>query len=404
MKYPNRIVVRWTLRGAMAMAACMTPCMVWAQAPAEPPPLTAPTVMLMPTLQEGTPQQVSVSVKVVEFQATKGVETGFSAYFARRNKTRPWGRVSSGNGAITTADLSFPMDAEAAITVFLDKIRMSEGDLEFVLQALANENKAFILSQPKQLVRVRSAMPSVIKTVQENPYEQPVVVGQTIIGTTAFRNTGVTLEVFAPDVIDDDLDWNTTEDTYVRLVLRASVNELGENLIIAVDDRIIGADQISAPSFVSRSIETEVWVRNGQVLILGGLYRNRKIKQGETVPWLAQAEDLAVGVAERLIPGNLIGSPLTSTIGARASEEQRRELVFFIKAEIWRPSFTVADEMGFDDDEKEEEKEGKRPTDVIGEVIEGVGQIPKGIAEGIAGDARPGPTKVEQDLSGEGLR
>src|SRR5690606_9468618 len=118
-----------------------------------------------------------------------------------------------------------------------------------------------------------STTPSIIKTVQENPYEKPAVVGQTIIGTTAFRNTGVTLEVFAPNVIDDDMNWNTTEDTYIRLRLRASVNEVGENIIIAVDDRISGADQIGAASFVSRSIDTEVCVRSEQALILGSLYR-----------------------------------------------------------------------------------------------------------------------------------
>jgi hypothetical protein len=43
----------------------------------------------------GTPQQVNVSVKIVEFQARKGVESGLSMFYARRNEIRPYGRVAT---------------------------------------------------------------------------------------------------------------------------------------------------------------------------------------------------------------------------------------------------------------------------------------------------------------------
>lgn len=363
-----------------------------------PPPAVqyVPPAADAPPVQIGAPQQVNVTVKVVEFQATKGVETGLSAFYARRNEPKTYGRVSDGEGAISTADLTFPLDTEGAITVFLDRIRMSDGDLEFVLQGLVNENRAYIHSRPKAMVPVRSGLPTVIETVEENPYENPTVVGTTVVGTTDFRKTGVMLQVGVPDIIDDDGDWLTQEDTYIQLAIFAEVKELGEDIVVAVDERFANADNVVAPTFVSRSMNTNVWVRHGQVLVLGGLFRNRKIKTLDTVPGLTKAEDLAVGVAERLVPGNFIGSPVSSTFGNRQTEEQRRELVFFITCEAWQPAFTVADESEFAEDEAPKEK--LKPTDVIGDVIGGIAGIPEGIAEGIAGQERE--KGVESELGG----
>ncbi|MBN2311459.1 MAG: hypothetical protein JXR94_20955 [Candidatus Hydrogenedentes bacterium] len=309
-----------------------------------------------------------------------------SAYFARRNEDRLYGRVTSGNGAITTADLTFPMQSEGAITVFLDRLRMSEGDLELVLQALVSESRAFILSRPKTMVMVEQPTPAVIKTVQNYPYSAPVVVGNTVVQPTAFRDTGVTLQVTVPELVDDDNDWSTTDDTYIKLDVMVDVLELGTDLIIALDDRLSGAEQISAPTFTSRKVKTTVWVRHGQVLILGGLYRNRKTKNLSTLPWVSQAENVAVGMAERVVPGNVLAAPISATVGNRSSATERRELVFFIKTETWRPAYTVADEHGFE--EFVEEKKGRiKPTDVISDVVEGIVEIPKGIAEGISGES-----------------
>ena len=360
-----------------------------------PPPALAYTPSATP-LQIGAPPQVNVTVKVVEFQATKGVETGLSAFYARRNEPKTYGRVSDGEGAISTADLTFPLDTEGAITVFLDRIRMSDGDLEFVLQGLVNENRAYILSRPKAMVMVRNAVPTAIETVEENPYENPTVVGTTVIGTTDFRKTGVMLQVGVPDIIDDDGDWSTTDDTYIQLAILAEVKELGEDIVVAVDESFAGANDVVAPTFVSRSMNTKVWVRNGQILVMGGLFRNRKIKTLDTIPGLTKAEDLAVGLAERVVPGNFIGSPVSSTFGNRQTEEQRRELVFFIKCDVWSQLFTVADDSEFAAEDAP--KERVKPTDVIGDVIGGIAGIPEGIAEGIAG--QESEKGVESELGG----
>ena len=49
------------------------------------------------------PEQVEVSIKIIEFQITKGLETGFSAYFAKLPRPAPFGRNETIGNANTTA-------------------------------------------------------------------------------------------------------------------------------------------------------------------------------------------------------------------------------------------------------------------------------------------------------------
>ena len=42
------------------------------------------------------PKQVNVAVKIIEFQTTNELETGFSAYFKNRMHPRPYGKVVAG--------------------------------------------------------------------------------------------------------------------------------------------------------------------------------------------------------------------------------------------------------------------------------------------------------------------
>lgn len=298
------------------------------------------------------PKQVVVSVKIIEFQATKGVETGFSAYFKRTVKHLPFGQVSS----VNTADLTFPTGTAAGLTVFLDKITFHEGALELVIQALVDENKAFILSKPRAMVMVGEARPTVIQTTQQIPYENTVVVGSTAVQVTAFEDTGVSLEIAVPEIADDDGDWNTRNDSYIRLDVKASVKEEGQRIVVALDDQLAGGgvfsdarNAITVPEFISRSINTHVWVGDGQVLILGGLYSNRETRSITTVPWLPKADELITGALDGAASGSFAASPLSATFGNRDTAKSRRELIFLIKSEIWRPSFTLSTEYGFRD-------------------------------------------------------
>lgn len=316
------------------------------------------------------PEAVIVSVKIIEFQTTKGVETGLSAYFSKVSRAQPFGEVSTSGSLVNTADITFPASTAAGITVFLDRISLNQGEIEIVLQALVDENRAFILSRPHAMVVVGETIPTIIKTAQQISYESTVVVGSTAVQVTNFEDTGVILTLTVPSVIDDDGDWNTRDDTYIQLDVEATVKEVGQSIVVTLNNQLAGGgdntlarNAITVPEFISRSIKTHVWVRDGQVLMLGGLYRNTESKSISTLPWLTQAEDVAVGFVENIVSGNFAASPLSATVGSRNTEKSRRELVFLIKSEIWRPAFTIPDTLGFE--ERLDAARRKPPADVI---------------------------------------
>jgi len=320
------------------------------------------------------PPQVNVSVKIIEFQTSKATGTGLSAYFQHRVEPRPYGIVSTGRGAITAASLAFPNTASGGITLFLDRLSTYYGDFEVDLQALVDQNRAFILSQPKVMVPVGSATPTVIKTTQDVSYENTVVVGATTTQTTAFRATGVTLTVSALQVVDDDGNPNTQNDVYIQLKLIAEINEEGERITVALDDKASSAtlftqasNAITVPEFISRSIDTTVWVRQDQVLILGGLYRNTKNKNIASLPWLTQGENILNTVAEWVSPlSETPEVPLTSALGNRETMEARRELVFLVKADLWRKAYTVTQSLEeYEESTEEATGEGETEEDVV---------------------------------------
>ncbi len=347
------------------------------------------------------PEQVVVSVKIIEFQATKGIETGLSAFFSRLPRAQPFGQVDQNADGIGTVDLTFPTSTAAGITVFLDRISIGDAELEVVLQALVDENRAFILSRPHAMVMVGDRQPTIIRTNNKIPYESTRVVGSTTIQITEFQDTGVTLSLRAPEVIDDDGNWETEEDTFIRLDVYATVKEEGQRIVIALDDQLAtsgeefteGENAISVPEFISRSMQTHVWVRQGQVLMLGGLYRNSEAKSITSIPLLNQAEDAASKLVGGFLSNNLAGSPLSATFGNRDTEESRRELVFLIKAETWSPGFSITDDLGFI---QQEASKRRSPTDVILEVTQDIAGIFTGKKDEKSGDSDAVEPKEDQ--------
>ena len=251
------------------------------------------------------------------------------------------------------------------------------------------------------MVAVGAAVPTIIKTTEDVSYENTVVVGATTTQTTAFRPTGVTLTVSALQVVDDDGNPATQEDVYIQLKLTAEINEEGERITVAIDDKNPSgtvftqtSNAITAPEFISRSIDTTVWVRQDQVLILGGLYRNTKNKNVASLPWLTQGENILNNLVEWVSPMDETPEvPLTSTLGNRAVKESRRELVFLLKADLWRKAYTVTQsEELYEEEPAEGEAEGeeeiirpKEPTHLFEGIIDSLTGEGQGVGNSLGG-------------------
>jgi hypothetical protein len=213
------------------------------------------------------------------------------------------------------------------------------------------------------------------------------------------------LQVEALEVVDDDKNRKTKDDVYIKLRLTARVNEEGQRVTVALDDLLASSgsvinragNQITVPEFVSREVSTTVWVKSGQTLVLGGLFRSTTNKNLSTLPWLAQGDELLTSTVKRVLPIKMGENPMSSRLGSKRSIQGRRELVFVIKADIWEAWQTVPDASGF----RESETKDKRfsPSEVISNVIEGVTALPQGVVHGIAG--KPSKDDVTSNLGVE---
>lgn len=341
------------------------------------------------------PQEVKVSVKFIEFQSSKTGDMGLSAYFRRRSETA-WGKTTTPSG-ITTADVTFPKSNTLGINVFFDKLMGHYGDFELVLQGLVDQGRAFVLAKPQILVKVGAAAPSVIETTNAVPYEETKVVGYTPQQVTSFTDTGVKFTANVVAVQDDDGKPDTKENNFIQLKISAAVSEEGPRIPIGLDARLTSeaGNFLRVPQFYSRSIETTVWVREEQVLILGGLYFNRKSKDISTLPGLIQGEDYINATVQRFSPIKLPEIPLSSTLGKDKTDVQRRELVFALRADLWKPTQLVPKVEGIEGAPGGEEAEKKkvRPADVITGVLQGIGGLPENVVQEISGE------KKKEDVS-----
>ena len=197
------------------------------------------------------------------------------------------------------------------------------------------------------------------------------------------------------------VDFGINEDTFIQLKVNASVREEGQRIVVALSDQAASSgpftstsNAIQVPEFISRKVDTTVWVRHGQVLLLGGLYRNTKNKSLTTLPWLTQGENLALGALNNMIPLVAVGaSPVSSVFGNRLDEEGRRELVFLIKAELWKDVYAIDTGLDFGE---EIDDTPKSITGVISEITE----IPQSLTElpsDIVGEITEGFTGEEEE-------
>lgn len=171
-------------------------------------------------------------------------------------------------------------------------------DLTGVVQALRQVTNARLLADPTVTVVDREA--ATIQIVTEIPYQQLTQTGQGgNIGTTAFREAGVTLNVMPRIANDGTLQLDVTP-TFSRLTGFTT----GDN---------------PAPIIDKREAKTTVRVVNGQTLVIGGLRQRGDNRDRRGIPCLSEAK--CVGWLFR----------------SREDKIRESELVVFITPEILLP-------------------------------------------------------------------
>ncbi len=167
--------------------------------------------------------------------------------------------------------------------------------LDLELSALQMEGRGEVLSNPRVITSNRSE--AVIEQGVEIPYQQATSSGATSV---SFKKAVLSLKV-VPQITPDDriiMDLNVTKDS-------------------------VGQVFNGVPSINSREVKTQVLVRDGDTVVLGGIYEQTRSKEVDSVPLLG---DLPI-----------IGALFRQT----RKVDDKAELLIFITPKIIRENMEV---------------------------------------------------------------
>ncbi len=188
-------------------------------------------------------------------------------------------------------------------------------DIDTILKAQQNIINAKLLANPRILVLDNES--AMIKIISEIPYQELTETGLgSSIGTTAFKEVGVELEV-TPHI---------TRDEMVRLELKPTFS-------VKVSDVTFKSGSLEYPQPVvdTREADTTLLIKNGQTVVLGGLRKKEVSQQINKIPLLSdlpligvlfkfEGEDTVTSELVVFITPRIIKQPVMSETEKRAFE------------------------------------------------------------------------------------
>lgn len=155
----------------------------------------------------------------------------------------------------TPARSGSPATVGIALAKISEKILL---DLE--LSALESEGRAELISSPRLIAR--DQQPALIESGQEIPYQETTPTGAT---TVAFKKAVLSLKV-TPYITPDN-----------KILMDLQINQ-GSASPLTVN---------GVPAILTKEIQTNILVNNGQTIVLGGIYIKDKAKTINRVPFLS---------------------------------------------------------------------------------------------------------------------
>ncbi len=220
-----------------------------------------------------TTPQILVEAKVVEVLCNEGMQRDVSLVFNRHDEKQ---NLNSTAGIQTTVPGQTASEANKGGNFdWYPYIAGQIGDSNYknfqaTVQWLLTAESAKILSSPNVVVS-RGATASII-TGQDIPIQSfQVYTGSTTTSTT-FKRVGVKLNV-TPKLINND---------YVMLQVNPEVSNVQRYQNIAQ-----GGNTYQVPVIAIRNIETQLFLGDGQIVMIGGLYYNKDSSVQQRVPFLS---------------------------------------------------------------------------------------------------------------------
>lgn len=250
------------------------------------------------------PPQVEIEAKVIEILQTQGYEYGFELHVDRSPAgdtalRRYDGTFNSDSFLSSLANQAAPFQGASLDFASVGEVVEELGDFDLILRALETDGYAEVVSAPR--IVCRSGQRAVLRTATKLPIQDFLVqsTNNVRIGTR-FEPVGVTLEV-APTVVGRDA---------ITVEVKPSVS----NVVRFEFNPAAGG--IPVPVIAERAASTMLDIRNGELLVIGGLLDTQRREDHRGVPIL------------RSIP--LIGRFFSST----NDQEQKTNVVFILRIRI----------------------------------------------------------------------
>lgn len=212
-----------------------------------------------------TPQQIMVEVVIVDVQLSDDTEIGVNwDYLSEETRNVIYRQNFTTRLGSTTEEDETIGNATAFNTTGLGgNFSVINNDIRNVVAMLQQKKDVEILASPR--VMVVSGKTASIEAVRELPYNEIVnTSGGGSMSSTQFKKVGVTLNVTA----------TLTEEDFIFLNINSEQNvTVGESLT-------------NVPIIDTRNAKSEVLLKDGQVVIIGGLRRKEITKEANQIPIL----------------------------------------------------------------------------------------------------------------------
>ncbi len=261
-----------------------------------PRPLLDKVELYIKNLKEEMYKQILIEAKILEVQLNHDNQTGID-----------WSELLSGSAFNFTA--SFGKDSQiyndSSFNKFVDTITLEAKNFSLVIDAMQEYGDTRVLANPR--ISVMNGQPAVIYVGDNVTYISEVETTTdegtvTTSATTAQAVSGLKLEVYAT-IMDDD-----------EIIL--SLIPMISRLTLPIEYRQFGLNQIGLPEIRERTMNTIVRLKDGEMLVVGGMITSVTDKSGNKV----------IGLGS--IPG------LGKIFGTHGDSSLRSELVILLKPRI----------------------------------------------------------------------
>lgn len=275
---------------------------------------------ILPTL-DGLTLQVLIETKLIETSLTRSDKLGIdwtttlSASGAKRPMTLPFSpkgdrgwmenvfppNPASSSDFPTGHPFGFPTAVKGDFTLGT----LDASSLKLILDFLKNRNDTKLVANPRIVtLNNQKALIHVGKDVPIPVYERNDTTGKMeITGWSEDKKVGVELEV-TPQI---------SPDGHIKLKLKPAVSSITDFIKIEGED--------AAPITSTRTVETEVLIRDGQTVVIGGLVKDESFIKVSKVPFLGDIPLLGFFFSRK-------------EVGSSSNPQEKTDLLIFVTARI----------------------------------------------------------------------